>query len=224
MLTKVHSLAAAIALLGSASAALGANILTNGSFENPVLGATTVALVNESLVPGWETTASNNLIEIWANGFNTVFSADAAQHAELNATEVSTLYQDVTGIPANAIVGYSFAHRGRQGVDTLELRVSDLGNDNAAGGAGPAADTVLFSQQFSTGSSAWVQYGAPTIGNLTLGNDMRFEYISIAAAGGNQAIGNFLDNASFGIKVPEPAALTLIGFACAAAARRFRRR
>src|SRR5436190_1186618 len=124
------ALALAAIFFGSANASMGANVIINGSFETPALGATTVALVNAGSVPGWDTTAANNLIEIWANGFGSVVSADAAQHAELNATQVSTLYQDVTGIPANATVGYSFAHRGRQGVDTLALRIFDLGNDN----------------------------------------------------------------------------------------------
>jgi hypothetical protein len=208
------ALALAVLFFGSTSASMGANVIINGSFETPVLGATTVALVNAGSVPGWDTTAANNLIEIWANGFGSVVSADAAQHAELNATQVSTLYQDVTGIPANATVGYSFAHRGRNGVDTLALRVFDLGNDNAAGGVGLAADTLLFAQLFSTGNSGWVQYSAPTISTLTLGNDMRFAFASISAAGGNQAIGNFLDNVSFGVgvsgNVPEPATCMLL--------------
>jgi hypothetical protein len=212
--SRCSAFALAAIFFGSVSASMGANVIINGSFETPALGATTVALVNESAVPGWDTTATNNLIEIWANGFGGVVSADAAQHAELNATQVSTLYQDVTGIPANATVGYSFAHRGRQGVDTLALRIFDLGNDNAAGGVGLAADTLLFAQLFSTGNSAWVQYSAPTISTLTLGNDMRFSFVSISAAGGNQAIGNFLDNVSFGVgvsgNVPEPATCMLL--------------
>ncbi len=203
----------AIVFLGSTGASLGANVITNGSFELPVLGGTNVVLINESLVPGWETTAPDDLIELWSNGFNSVVSADAAQHAELNANFVSTLYQDVSGIPINSVVGYSFAHRGRGGVDTLELLISDLGTDNAAGGVGPAADTLLFNQQYSTGNTAWVQYSAPTIGPLTLGNDMRFAFVSISAFGGIQTIGNFLDNVSFGVGVPEPASAALIGWA-----------
>jgi hypothetical protein len=204
------ALALAAMFLGSTDASMRANVITNGSFEIPTFSGTTVQQVNETLVPGWDTTANDNLIEIWANGNNGVFAADGAQHAELNATQVSTLYQDVSGIPANSVVGYSFAHRGRLGLDTLALQISDLGTDNAAGGAGSAADTLLFNQQFSTGNTAWVQYSAPTIGPLTLGNDMRFAFASISAAGGNQAIGNFLDNVSFGVGVPEPTASLLL--------------
>jgi hypothetical protein len=209
------ALALAAVFFVSTSASMGANVIINGSFENPAFSTTTASLVNESLVPGWDTTATNNLIEIWANGFGGFASAAGAQHAELNATQVSTLYQDVSGIPANATVGYSFAHRGRQGIDTMALQISDLGTDNAAGGIGSAADTVLFTQTYSTGNTAWVQYSAPTISALTLGNDMRFAFVSISAAGGNQAIGNFLDNVSFGVGVsgivPEPTTCTLLG-------------
>ena len=205
------ALVAVMVFTTSTGIAMAANVITNGSFEIPPFSGTTVQQVNESLVPGWETTATNNLIEIWANGNNGVFAADGTQHAELNATQVSTLYQDVSGIPANSVVGYSFAHRGRLGVDTLELLISDLGTDNAAGGVGSAADTLLFFQQFSTGSNAWVQYSAPTIGPLTIGNDMRFAFASISAAGGNPAIGNFLDNVIFGVGVPEPASFSLFG-------------
>jgi len=203
-------LVATIAVLGLAGSTLGANVITNGSFEIPPFVGITVQQVNESLVPGWDTTATDNLIEIWANGNNGVFAADGTQHAELNATQVSTLYQDVSGVPANSVVGYSFAHRGRLGLDTLRLEVSDLGTDNAPGGIGLAADTLLFFQPFTTGNNAWVQYSAATIGPLSIGNDMRFAFVSIFAAGGNPAIGNFLDNVSFGVGVPEPTSLALI--------------
>jgi hypothetical protein len=229
--TAAVAAATAIALaVGSAAPVEASNIMINGGFELPANPNTTVGQYNESLVPGWETSASDDNIEIWSNGYGGVFAAEGNQHAELNATEVSTLYQDVSGIPANATVGYSFAHRGRLGVDTLRLTISDLGSDNAAGGSGPAADTTLFSQLFSTGNTAWVQYSAPTIGNLTLGNDMRFAFESVSAAGGNQAIGNFLDNVQFGVDVgyvvPEPAtaALSLGGLAGLTLAARRRRR
>jgi len=195
---------------GSANASMAANVIVNGSFEVPTFSGTTVQQVNDSFVPGWKTSATNNLIEFWANGNNNVFAAAGNQHVELNATQVSTLYQDVSGIPANSMVGYSFAHRGRLGPDTMALRIGDLGTDNAPGGVGSAADTILFNQQFTTGANGWVQYSAPTIGPLAIGNNMRFSFVSIAATGGNQAIGNFLDNVSFGVGVPEPTACLLL--------------
>jgi hypothetical protein len=91
----------------------------------------------------------------------------------------------------------------------------------ASGGAGPAADTVLFTQLFSTNNTAWVQYSAVNIGNTTLGNDMRFAFESVSAAGGNQAIGNFLDDVQLGVDVghnmPKPATWALTGIGCVGA-------
>ena len=203
----------AVLVAGSAYRADAANIITNGGFELPATTLTTVGQYNESIVPGWETTAPDNNIELWSNGYGSVFAAEGNQHAELNANFVSTLYQDISAIPASSTVGYSFFHRGRTGVDTLRLTISDLGTDNLAGGSGSASDTVLFSQLFSTGSNAWVQYAATNIGNTTLGNDMRFAFESVSAAGGDQRIGNFLDGVQFGIGVgnivPEPASVAL---------------
>ncbi len=190
--------------------------LVNGSFEQPNITGMCVgggnppcyALVNESLVPGWKTTATDSLIEIWRQGFNGVFAYDGDQHAELNATQVSTLYQDITGIAANSIVGFQFAHRGRLGVDTMEFSLTDLGPDGVLGGGD---DTVLFDQQYSDDKNAWGFYTGTGI--KTLGNTIRFSYKSVSAAGGDQAIGNFLDDADFGVGVgtPEPSSLLLLG-------------
>lgn len=186
------------------------NVIVNGSFEQPPQVGTTLQLINESLVPGWETNASDSLIEIWSQSFQNVTSDTGLQHAELNATEVSTLFQDVSGIPANVTVGYGFSHRGRSGLDTLELKIIDLGTDNSSGGIGTNADTTLFSQQFSSPSGLWTHYSSPNIGSLTQGNMMRFEFESISAAGGTQSIGNFLDSVQFGVGVPEPTSVSLL--------------
>ncbi len=207
------AVAVGIVVAGSAEKAEAANVITNGGFELPTTSLTTVGQYNESIVPGWETTAPDDNIELWSNGYGGIYAAEGNQHAELNANYVSTLYQDISAIPASSTVGYSFFHRGRAGVDTLRLTISDLGTDNLAGGAGSAADTVLFSQLYSTGNNAWVQYASTNIGNATLGNDMRFAFESVSAAGGDQRIGNFLDGVQFGIDVgniaPEPGAVVL---------------
>eukprot|EP00195_Chlamydomonas_chlamydogama_P007319 CAMPEP_0202902184 /NCGR_PEP_ID=MMETSP1392-20130828/16712_1 /ASSEMBLY_ACC=CAM_ASM_000868 /TAXON_ID=225041 /ORGANISM="Chlamydomonas chlamydogama, Strain SAG 11-48b" /LENGTH=147 /DNA_ID=CAMNT_0049588913 /DNA_START=150 /DNA_END=590 /DNA_ORIENTATION=- len=112
----------AAAHLASAQSCPG-NLLTNPGFEEPYVEDEWAPL-DASQVPGWQTTASDNMIEIqtWQlfhNGY-----LDSAQYAELNAYEVSTLYQDLT-----TEVGFTyyvaFAHRGRAGVDTLKFEVVD---------------------------------------------------------------------------------------------------
>ena len=211
--------------------------LTNGGFENPAITnelctqfslPQCYALLNESDVPGWDTTANDNKIEIWTNGFLGVPAYEGSQFAELNANEVSTLFQDVIGIQAGSIVGYEFAHRGRLGDDTMALTITDLGADNILGGGN---DTVLFTNQYTTGNSAWGFYSDPSA--LTaIGNTMRFAYASVSAAGGNQGNGNFLDAVKFGVGVgvgvggtPVPGPLPLFGAGMAFAfSRRLRRR
>jgi hypothetical protein len=190
--------------------------LINGDFEQPVLGTgveTTLNFVTPPAIPGWQTTASDQKIEVWAHDFNGVPAYSGNQHVELNAFEVSTLYQDVPGIAASSIVGYQFAHRGRIGVDTMALTVTDLGADNLFGGGD---DTVLFTHQFSDGNTSWGFYTGTGIS--ALGNTTRFAFESVSAAGGDQAIGNFLDAADFGVGVaaPEPSTLFLLGSGLAA--------
>ena len=191
--------------------------LINGNFELPDIsgectGGTSpscFAWLDASQVPGWQTTASDNLIEIWRHHFGGVTAYNGEQHAELNATQVGTLYQDVTGIGLGDVVGFQFAHRGRFGVDTMEFLLTDLGPDGVLGGGD---DTVLFSQLYSDGNTAWGFYTGTGI--VALGNTVEFAYVSISSAGGNPAGGNFLDNADFGVgvgSVPEPSSLLLFG-------------
>jgi hypothetical protein len=209
-----------LALTTSRDAAAG---LINGSFEIPRFtpGVPDFALFDASMVTGWQTTATNNVIELWSDGFSNVsggpvFAYEGDQHAELNATEVSTLFQDASGIPLGSLVGFQFAHRGRSGVDTLRLTITDLGSDNAPGGLLTAVDTVLFTNLYSDGNTAWGFYTNPTP-LAALGNTVRFAYESVSAAGGNQAIGNFIDAADFGVgvgaAVPEPSTLASAGIA-----------
>lgn len=199
--------------------------LVNGDFELPDLGSspTFQQLVG---VPGWQTTAMDGKIEIWANGFTSsppgfpIFAYHGKQHAELNATQISTLFQDVNasaaGIINGSILHFGFAHRGRTGVDTMRLTITDLGSDNVFGGGD---DSVLFSKNYSTGNLAWAYYtdvGESSI--IALGNNLRFAYEAVSTANNNNETGNFIDYASFGLDnappgVPEPSAVALLGLA-----------
>lgn len=178
--------------------------LLNPSFELNALtpGVADYTIWDASNVPGWKTTATDNKIEVWSDGFGGFTSFQGNQHVELNAFEVSTLYQDATGIPANATVGFQFAHRGRLGDDVLRLTITDLGAD---GQFGSPDDAVLFTKEYSDNTAWGFHQNPPNQPIVALGHTVRFEFISVSATGDNQAIGNFIDDADFGVDVGLPA-------------------
>lgn len=161
--------------------------LVNGSFEEPsVTGVQFLPDASQThmprRVPGWLTTASDHEIELWRSGFNGVPAAHGAQFAELNANEVSTLYQDLPTAPGTKLY-WQLYHRGRRGPDTMAL---DIG----------APGAVVEQQRFTDGNTAWGLYkGYYTVpgGQTTT----RFAFRSVSATGGNQGVGNFLDGVVF---------------------------
>lgn len=146
----------------------------------------------------WLTTAPDGLIEGWSDGFLGVDAYEGSHFAELNANFASTLYQDVGGLAAGAQINWRFAHRGRDGVDTMRFTITDLGANGLLGGGD---DQVLFTGDFSDGNFAWGLYGGTvtSTGNLT-----RFAFEALSAVGGSTQ-GNFLDDCGFGAGVPVPA-------------------
>ncbi|MEV4196338.1 DUF7507 domain-containing protein, partial [Streptomyces toxytricini] len=162
--------------------------LVNGSFEEPVV--TDVEILPDSTqtqaakwVPGWRTTATDHRIELWRSGFQGVPAAEGTQFAELNANEVSTLYQDLATTPGTKLY-WRLHHRGRLGQDTMAL---DIGAPGAA----------VEQRRFTDGTSAWGYHtGTYTVpaGQTTT----RFAFRSVAAAGGAPTVGNFLDGVFFG--------------------------
>ncbi|MCU4745896.1 MULTISPECIES: DUF11 domain-containing protein [unclassified Streptomyces] len=162
--------------------------LVNGSFEEPTV--TNYEILPDASqtqapkrVPGWLTTASDHMVELWHTGFLGVPSADGAQFAELNANEVSTLYQDLPTTPGTTLY-WRLQHRGRLGEDTMAL---DIG----------APGATLEQGRFSDGKDAWGQYRGTYV--VPAGQTLtRFAFRSLSAAGGNRGIGNFLDGIFFG--------------------------
>jgi hypothetical protein len=168
--------------------------LINGSFEEPAVTSKNMhEILGDSSqtgdpkhVPGWLTTATDHKIELWKSGKLGVPSDDGAQFAELNANQVSTLYQEVATVPGT-VMSWRLSHRGREGKDTMELAI------------GPP-DNLVAQQQFTDDKTAWGRYeGTYTVpaGQLTT----RFAFRSISAAGGSPTLGNFLDGIYF--SVPE---------------------
>ncbi|MEO1385742.1 MAG: DUF11 domain-containing protein [Cyanobacteria bacterium J06634_6] len=176
-------------------------LLVNGSFEVPAVNQTpptpaevfetnTIAAYDEDDVPGWFSSA-DDFIELWRTGNTIAGSAlEDEQFAEINAYVEGSLFQDVATTPGS-ILTWQFAHRGRTGVDTLNLRIGPLGSEVAQ------INSTTGTTSFSTGNSDWVQYqGTYTVpaGQTTT----RFEYVAVSTANGNESTGNFIDAVRFG--------------------------
>jgi eukaryotic-like serine/threonine-protein kinase len=172
--------------------------LPNPSFEEPKIPKSSFALVNS--IPGWKT--SDRAFEIWSTGFQGVTAYDGNQFVELNAYEDGVLYKESTGIEPDALLEFSFAHRGRNGDDTLKLTITDLGADNVVGGGD---DQELFTKEYTTGKDAWAVYNSTTETTIkAIGHKVRFAYSAVYATGGqgpDKTEGNFLDAAEFGVGV-----------------------
>jgi uncharacterized repeat protein (TIGR01451 family) len=176
-------------------------MMTNGSFESPALTTTPptpfevfetgkIAAYNETDVPGWLSFA-DSYIELWrTNNFLGVPAYEGEQFAEINAYVNGSLYQDVATTPGS-VMTWQFAHRGRAGVDTMNLKMGSPGATVAQ--INPTNGTT----SFQTGNAAWVVYQgtyAVPAGQTTT----RFEYQAVATATGDQGVGNFIDAVRFG--------------------------
>jgi hypothetical protein len=144
--------------------------LTNPGFEEPRVQEGSFVLVET--MPGWKTTDTH--FEIWGTGFMDVAAHEGTQFVELNAYIDGTLYQDSTGIQRGSLLEFTFAHRGRNGDDTMKLTIGDLGADNSLDGGD---DTVLFTNEYTTGKDAWAVYDSTTEQKIkALGNSVMFAY------------------------------------------------
>jgi uncharacterized repeat protein (TIGR01451 family)/fimbrial isopeptide formation D2 family protein/LPXTG-motif cell wall-anchored protein len=175
--------------------------LVNGSFEEPparMPGDTgspgsehAWQYFLEDEVPGWKTTASDKFIQIMKSEYlyngREVNPPHGNQYAELNAEQVSALYQDVETTPGQTIY-WRLAHRGGLGVDTMTVQI---------GSADIPAEELPVIEEISTGDSEWVYYS----GTYTVPADQtttRFAFNSVDAAGGDQRWGNLLDDIFLG--------------------------
>lgn len=161
--------------------------INNPSFEN--LNTGQLAIVDASQIEFWETTATDNKIEVWGDGFLGVNSADGNHFIELNANQVASLYQDVVTIPGTTLV-WSVSHRGRTGTDTASLSVGGLNSD------------LDIQETMTTGNDGWVtytqEYVVPEGQTVT-----RFSLDSVDSASSNQSIGNLIDNFTVKVKLDD---------------------
>ena len=155
--------------------------VVNGSFENPVIAANSFQQPNASTVPGWSTSATDNRMEIWRAPFQGVSVPNGSQFVEVNATQRASISQEFATTPGETI-RWQLQHRGRTGVDVMEVRL------------GAPGTTLALQSTLSTGQS-WRSYsGLYTVpaGQTTT----RLSLNSISSANGNASYGNFVDAVS----------------------------
>ncbi|MDP4098580.1 isopeptide-forming domain-containing fimbrial protein, partial [Paenibacillus sp. P96] len=176
--------------------------LLNGSFEEGASRGSAYdsswgIYFKESEMPPWKTTddaGGEKIIEVWnwARSFppaarNWPAPPDGNRWAELNAFDNGMLYQDVATVPGQTI-HWRLSHMGRQGVDTMQLRIG-------AATADPY-DTVV-QRKMSDGNTKWGTYtGSYTV---PAGQTVtRFGFEAVSSAGGTLGAGNFLDDIFLG--------------------------
>jgi parallel beta-helix repeat protein len=152
----------------------------NSGIESPIIPNATFRIVNANTVSAWETTATDNMIEIWSTGFLGVPADTGKQFVELNANQVASIYQDIKTVPGTVLT-WSVAHRGRSGVDVATMSI----------GAINSSLTVV--ETMSDGTDAWGHY----TGTYTVPEGQtvtRFSFDSVSASGGSPSVGNFIDS------------------------------
>ncbi|MGB6128461.1 MAG: type II secretion system protein [Psychrilyobacter sp.] len=165
------------------------NYINNPGFETLPRPVTTWGIFNEDEIEHWETTATDNKIEVWKDGFLGVNAVEGDYFVELNANQVASLYQDIVTIPGTTLV-WTVSHRGRSGTDTASMSV------------GSSSGQLDISETMTTGNDGWVtytkEYVVPEGQTVT-----RFSLDSIDSAGGNPSIGNLIDNFSVKVKLDD---------------------
>lgn len=172
------------------------NAIVNGSFELPVQTELRAPQLKDNEVPGWSTTATDQKIELGAqigaacpaqlDHLSDKSIPDGKQIAELNADEVSTLYQNVSTVDGH-IYEWGLSHRGRAGTDTMALIIGPK-QDNA-----PAKpDKNENGQDQFMRLTDWVQRNAQTLG-VTVPTDGCSQRITVYSKKFDEN-GGFLNN------------------------------
>lgn len=171
------------------------NAIVNGSFEKPGQTKMLAPQLEAQTVPGWSTTATGHLIEFGVNIGRSyapqLWGSDKSipngnQFAELNADEVSTLYQNVSTVGGH-IYEWGLSHRGRAGTDIMALII---GPQQANAPAKPDEDENGQDQFMRL--TAWVQRNAQTLG-VTVPRDGCSQRITVYSKKFDEN-GGFLNN------------------------------
>ena len=202
------SVGASIPVSAAAAPVCADLALVNGGFEIPNSGisiGTTIADASSNpLKIGWHTTQTPKVIEYWPGKNPGVPAQEGSNFVELNASQPGALYQDIATQPGTSIA-WSLAHRGRQGVDVMSVRIGNAVGATDVFASHGGGGLVQQGGGLADGTTAWGihsgVYRVPTEQTLT-----RFWFEAVTSEGGD-SYGNFLDAISFapvGCSVPTP--------------------
>ncbi|KNB61486.1 MULTISPECIES: thrombospondin type 3 repeat-containing protein [Chryseobacterium] len=190
----------------------------NQGFES-ANGGTNPSFVREGDVLGWSTTeavAMNNdsettiptqgsFIEFISSGqFSGVNAYEGNKFVELNAFTNSMLEQEPICVLPGESFNWSFAHRGRLGVDKMGLRIDDVNvatfEDNNAQG-GTHLRTLLGSSTINTGlgqdattANGWTRYFGTWTNTSSVSKSVLFGFFAIQTATAQLSVGNLIDD------------------------------
>lgn len=111
----------------SSCAVIGENQLANSGFEAPLVGPSCeetglFCQFPAAEVGGWSTDSDEQVIELWGSGHMSVEAPEGSQFGELNARSRDTLHQELA-LPPGQLMFWSLLHRGRTGIDSMELQL-----------------------------------------------------------------------------------------------------
>ncbi len=190
----------------------------NGGFESGTT-TSTWAPVPEGNLSGWSTTepvaglspntaklieAKGGSVDMISVGFIGVPPFEGLYYAELNSFLDSKLEQQPICILASETFNWSFAHRGRRGVDVMRLVIDDVDvgeftDNNSQSGIHtgiilPDGTTSNLSiNKDATTASGWTRYFGSWKNNSGVSKQITFGFRAVSSAGGISD-GNFLDD------------------------------
>lgn len=209
--------------------------LTNGGFEANLPAANSNGYFPEADVPGWSTTDGRNtngtfekggMFELWRSGFvvgGTTYNAYAGNvFSELNAAMNGELTQAPICVAPGEVFTWSFAHKGRTGVDVMFLRIDgvdvvQVSDNNTAtgthsaqiltgGGGSTTLYTVAGTQITNVGTvvpgtvstsgtnAGWARYSGTWTNTTGANKIVQFGFRATSSSSGDISAGNFLDD------------------------------
>lgn len=156
--------------------------LINPDFEEPFIESN-FALIPQSEVPGWYTTASDKMIEFGLGpSHNISGAAKGRQFVELNANEPGELFQIVNYEPGT-VLRWRLYHAGRRGVDKMSLNIGHPENPEVVSEMeSPAGKWSLYTGTYIVPENQEISY---------------FGFKALSSSGGILALGNLLDDIHF---------------------------